>query len=164
MSTTSSTASSTVSSTASSTALSPSPPQPPNHAPADLSVTRLYAMRAGYLLMGIGLVLVKWPLLPSAHTLPLFEGVTLCLLTAMSLLAFVGVRHPVKLLPVLVFESVWKVLWLAIVALPRALDGDLDPAARTVLVNCSVVVVILAVTPWRHVWRTWARTPGDRWR
>ena len=139
-------------------------PHAPTRVPTDLSVRRLCAMRAGYLLMGIGLVLVKWPLLPSAHTLPLFEGVTLCLLTAMSVLAFVGVRHPVKLLPVLVFESVWKVLWLALVALPRALDGELDSATQTVLVNCSVVVVILAVTPWSHVWRTWVSAPGDRWR
>ena len=51
----------------------------------DLSLTRLYLMRAGYLLMAVGLALVKWPLLPEAHTLPLYEGVTLCLLTAMSL-------------------------------------------------------------------------------
>lgn len=151
-------------STTSSTALPPSSAQSPTHAAADLSVARLYAMRAGYLLMGVGLVVVKWPLLPSADTLPLFEGVTLCLLTAMSLLAFVGVRHPVALLPVLVFESAWKVLWLGLVALPRAVDGELDAATQAVLVNCSVVVVILAVTPWRHVWRAWVRTPGERWR
>ena len=46
---------------------------------ADPSLTRLHLMRAGYLLMGVGLVLVKWPLLPDAAALPLFEGVTLCL-------------------------------------------------------------------------------------
>jgi len=44
---------------------------------------------------------VKWPLLRGASHLPLFEGVTLCLLTAMSLVAFLGLRYPVKLLPVL---------------------------------------------------------------
>ena len=44
--------------------------------PADLSLTRLHLMRAGYLLMGVGLALVKWPLLPDAAALPLFEGVT----------------------------------------------------------------------------------------
>jgi hypothetical protein len=47
-------------------------------------------MRGGYLLMGVGLAVVKWPLLPGASDLPLFEGVTLCLLTAMS--AAVAVR------------------------------------------------------------------------
>ena len=129
----------------------------------ELSLTRLHLMRAGYLLMGVGLVLVKWPLLPRAHTLPLYEGVTLCLLTAMSLLAFVGLRHPVRMLPVLLFESAWKLLWLALVALPRAVAGDLDAATSEVLVNCSLVVLILAVVPWPYVWRTYVRQTGDRW-
>lgn len=131
---------------------------------AELSLTRLHLMRAGYLLMGVGLALVKWPLLPGARTLPLYEGVTLCLLTAMSLLAFLGVRYPVKLLPVLLFESAWKLLWLGLVALPKAASGELDAAATNILINCSLVVVILAVTPWRYVWRNYLRGTADRWR
>jgi hypothetical protein len=121
-------------------------------------------MRGGYLLMGVGLALVKWPLLPESGALPLYEGVTLCLLTAMSLLAFLGLRHPVKLLPLLLFESAWKLLWLGLIALPKAITGDLDAATTETLLNCSLVIVILAVTPWRYVWRTYARSPGDRWR
>lgn len=132
-------------------------------APA-LSTRRLYAMRAGYLLMGVGLVIVKWPLLPQAVTLPLFEGVTLCLLTAMSVLAFIGVRHPTRMLPLLVFESLWKVLWLSLVALPRAVAGTVDEAMGAVIVNCSVVVFIIAVVPWRHVWQTFIVGRGERWR
>jgi hypothetical protein len=130
----------------------------------DLSLTRLHLMRAGYLLMGVGLVLVKWPLLSEAEALPLYEGVTLCLLTAMSLLAFLGLQHPVKLLPLLLFESAWKLLWLSLVALPKAITGDLDAATSETVVNCSLVVVILAVTPWRYVWRNYVRATGDRWR
>ena len=130
----------------------------------ELSPTRLNLMRAGYLLMGVGLALVKWPLLPHAATLPLYEGVTLCLLTALSLLAFLGLRHPVALLPVLLFESVWKLLWLALVALPRAIGGGLDAATMETVINCSLVVVILAVTPWPYVWRHFAAATGDPWR
>ena len=131
---------------------------------ADLSLLQLNLMRAGYLLMGVGLALVKWPLLADADALPLYEGVTLCLLTAMSFLAFLGLRYPVRLLPVLLFESAWKLLWLTLVALPTAMAGDLDAATTETLFNCSLVVVILAVTPWRYVWRTYVRAPGDRWR
>ncbi|HEU5037505.1 MAG TPA: hypothetical protein VFT70_10900 [Nocardioides sp.] len=126
----------------------------------ELSAARLLAMRGGYLLMGVGLVLVKWPLLPDAHELPLYEGVTLCLLTAMSLLALLGLWQPVRMLPVLLFESLWKVLWLGLVALPGAVAGDLDGATTDVLVNCSLVVVILAVTPWSYAWRSYG--PGAR--
>lgn len=124
---------------------------------------RLNLMRAGYLLMGLGLALVKWPLLTDASTMPLYEGVTLCLLTAMSLLALLGLRYPVKLVPVLLFEVAWKLLWLTLVALPRAVSGAVDSATTELIVNCSLVVVILAVTPWAYVWRTYVRATGDRW-
>lgn len=131
---------------------------------SELSLTRLHLMRVGYLLMGVGLAVVKWPLLPGANALPLFEGVTLCLLTAMSLLAWLGLRHPVKLLPLLLFESGWKVLWLSLVALPRVVSGQLDDATLQTIYNCSFVVVVLAVTPWGYVWRTYVTGTGARWR
>jgi hypothetical protein len=131
---------------------------------AELSLTRLHLMRAGYLLMGVGLALVKWPLLPQADALPLYEGVTLSLLTAMSFLAFLGLRYPVKLLPLLLFELAWKLLWLTLVALPNTITGNLDAAMTETLVNCSLVVVILAVIPWRYVWRSYVHATGDRWR
>jgi len=130
----------------------------------DPPLARLNAMRAGYLLIGVGLVLVKWPLLPDADTMPLYEGVTTCLLTAMSLLALLGLRYPVKLLPLLVFETAWKLLWLSVVALPNVLTGDLDAERTHTVVNCSFVVLVIAVTPWPYVWRTFVSAPGDRWR
>jgi hypothetical protein len=131
---------------------------------APLSIARLYAMRGGYLFMVVGLALVKWPLLPSAHTLPVYEGVTLSLLTGMSLLALLGLRYPVKMLPVLLFEVAWKLLWLGLVALPNAVAGDLDAERTRILANCSLVVVIVAVTPWGYVWRSLGGGAGDRWR
>jgi hypothetical protein len=82
----------------------------------------------------------------------------------MSVLAFIGVRHPVALLPLLVFESAWKVLWLAIVALPRAITGDLDHATTDLVARCSLVVVIIAVVPWGYAWQRYVLAPGDRWR
>jgi hypothetical protein len=87
-----------------------------------------------------------------------------CRLRECSLLAFLGLRHPVRPLPLLLFESAWKLLWLALVALPKAVSSDLDAATNAVVVNCSLVVVVLAVTPWAHVWRTYVRGTGDRWR
>jgi hypothetical protein len=134
------------------------------HTP-DLPLYRLYLMRGGYLLMGVGIALVKWPQVISHDSdWPLFEGVVACILTAMSLLAFLGLRYPVKLLPLLLLESAWKLLWLGAVALPLARSGDLDSAAREVVFNCSLVVVILAVTPWGFVWRQYVLARGERWR
>jgi hypothetical protein len=130
----------------------------------ELSLIRLHLMRAGYLLMGLGLAVVKWPLLPHAHAMDLYEGVTVCLLTAMSLLALLGLRYPVKLLPVLLFETTWKLLWLGLVALPTAVSGHMDAAMSNVAVTCSLIIFIVAVTPWSYVWRAYVRAAGDRWR
>jgi hypothetical protein len=79
----------------------------------ELSPRRLNIMRFGYAFMGVGLAIVKWPILvQNAPSLPVFEGVVACLLTAMSLLAFLGLRYPVRMLPILLFEVIWKVIWI----------------------------------------------------
>ena len=131
---------------------------------AQLSTRRLNIMRFGYAFMGVGLVIVNWPLLLHASSLPVMEGVVLCLLTAMSLLAFLGLRYPVGMLPILLFEVAWKLIWIGTVGIPHLVSGDMEAAARQVLFNCSFVVVIIAVIPWRYAWRRYVRTPGDAWR
>jgi len=129
-----------------------------------LSVTRLNVVRFGYLFMALGLTLTRWPRLLDATDRPLYEGVAVCMLVAMSLLAWLGLRHPLELLPILLFEAIWKLLWLGTVALPLAVAGDLDTATWEVMLNCTLVVVVLVVIPWRHVWSTYVRAKGDRWR
>lgn len=126
------------------------------------SMARVHVMRGAYLVITVGLAVVKWPLLPTASTLPLSEGVTLALLVELSLLALLGVRYPVQMLPVLLFESASKLLWLGAVALPKAVAGTLNDATTQVVVSCSLVVVLAAV-PWTYVWRRFVREPGDRW-
>ncbi|WP_405067116.1 hypothetical protein OG558_36580 [Kribbella sp. NBC_01510] len=131
----------------------------------ELSTRQLNVMRFGYAFVGIGLVVVKWPVVvQDARSLPVMEGVVACLLTAMSLLAFLGLRYPVRMLPILLFEVIWKVIWIGAVAIPQLVSNDLNAEARDLLFRCSFVVVILAVIPWRYVWRRYVRTPGDAWR
>ena len=131
----------------------------------ELPTRRLNVMRFGYAFMGVGLAIVKWPvLIQNAPSLPVMEGVVACLLTAMSLLAFLGLRYPVQMLPILLFEATWKLIWIAVVAIPHLVSHDLNTATREVLVNCCFVVLILAVIPWRHTWNRYVRTPGDAWR
>jgi hypothetical protein len=140
-------------------------PNAPDRIMAELPPFRLNLMRVGYALMGVGLAFVKWPLfITHPEPWPLFEGVVTCILTAMSLLAFLGLRYPVRMVPILLFECLWKLIWLSVVAVPTLAAGTLDAATQAVMINCLVVVVILAVVPWRHVWHQYATARGDRWR
>lgn len=129
-----------------------------------LRTYRVNLMRGGYLLMVVGLAATRWPLLATAASLPVFEGVVTALLTAMSLLALLGLRYPVRMLPILVFETAWKLIWLAAVAVPHLLAGDMSAQMERVLSSVYFVVAIIAVTPWDYVWKQYVRAPGDRWR
>ena len=139
--------------------------QPRSAVGAELPLYRLHLMRVGYLVLGLGLAVVKWPeLISHDSSWPVMDGVVLCLLTALSLLAFLGLRYPVRMLPILLFESAWKLIWLSVVALPRLTAGDMDAATQDVMFSCLWVVIILAVTPWRYVWKQYVTATGDRWR
>jgi hypothetical protein len=133
-------------------------------APEELSLPRLYALRFGYLVVGVGLAVTKWPLFLDAGSWELMEGVVNSMLTAMSLLALLGLRYPVRMLPVLLFESAWTLIWLGAVAAPMWLGQGLDPATARVASTCLWVVIVLAVVPWRYVARRYLTAPGDRWR
>src|SRR3954454_15749627 len=119
----------------------PSRPDTTERAPA-VSLRRLYLLRAGYLVIAVGLALAKWPLLiDHPQPWPLFEGVETCMLVALSLLWFLGVRYPLQMLPVLLFELAWKVLWTAFVVIPLWTSQRLDAATLQVFYTCLVVVI-----------------------
>ncbi|MEX5717425.1 hypothetical protein [Geodermatophilus maliterrae] len=134
-------------------------------AAAPVSLARLYALRAGYLLIVVGLAVTTWPaFVQDGRPWPLMEGVVTCMLAAVSILALVGIRHPLRMLPLLLFEVAWKLIWLAVVALPLWSADRMDQATWDVTFSCLFVVVVLAVVPWRHVAAHYVTARGDRWR
>ena len=131
----------------------------------DLSLPRLHALRFGYSLLAIGLAIETWPVV--VHHDSSWRGtesLVYSILAALSLLSFVGLRHPVTMLPLLVFESVWKLIWLSAVALPAWLSDRMDDETWGYTTSCLLVVIFLAVVPWPYVYRQYVLTPSDRWR
>ena len=85
----------------------------------DVRPWRLNALRAGYLFVVAGTAATQWPtLLSHDPAWPLMDGVKTSMLAAVSILAPVGLRYPLQMLPVLLFEVAWKVVWAAAVAWP----------------------------------------------
>ncbi len=133
-------------------------------AAAAVSLPRLYALRGGYLLVGVGLALTKWPLLLHHEPWSPYEGVTNAMLVAVSVLMFVGIRHPLRMLPVMLFEVAWKLVWYAVVAVPLWTSATMDAVNQTFAWESLLVVPLLAVIPWRYVVAQYVSAPGDRWR
>ena len=134
------------------------------HISAQISLWRLNLLRLGYLVMGVGLAVVKWPALVDHEPWELMEGTVECMLVAMSVLALLGLRHPLRMLPILLFEVGWKLTWLGVVALPLWSDGKLEGATREQAGAVLWVVIIIAVIPWRHVLAQYVMAPGEPWR
>jgi hypothetical protein len=128
---------------------------------AQVSLWQLNLLRVGYLVMGGGLAVVKWPLLFNHGPWELKEGTVECMLVAMSLLALLGLRYPVRMLPILLFEVSWKLIWLSVVALPLWLDNKLAGDTRAQAGAVLWVVIIIAVIPWRYVLAKYVTAPGD---
>jgi hypothetical protein len=80
--------------------------------------------------------------------------------TAFATLAGLGILRPVKMLPIILLEIFYKVLWLAIVAYPLWSRGALagSPAEGTTNVFLGVLLPIIAV-PWGHVAQTYFTWP-----
>ena len=132
----------------------------------EVTTFRLYLLRATYLLLVVGLGVEIWPgVLHPPKDLDLMRGVVRSLLAAVSLLAALGIRHPLKMLPLLFFELVWKSIWLLAFGLPLWSAGQLDPNSRETLKACLMGAVLFPLAiPWRYVLATYVKMPGDRWR
>ncbi|HYC04487.1 MAG TPA: hypothetical protein VED40_14430 [Azospirillaceae bacterium] len=131
----------------------------------ELSMTRLYALRAAYLILGGGLALTIWPrLLDQPADWPVMGSVVAAMLGGLSLMALLGLRYPLRMLPILLFEFAWKAIWLGLVALPRWLDGSLDDRMMATVADCAVIAILMPLIPWRHVVATYVRAPGTPWR
>ena len=135
------------------------------HPEAEVSQLRLYLLRAMYLLIVVGLGVVLWPgIIEHSKPWTLNGGVVKCMLASFSLLALLGLRYPLRMLPVLMWEFVWKAIWLGIVAYPQWAAGTIDEATAATAMECMVAVLIPIVMPWGYVIEHYVRAPGARWR
>jgi hypothetical protein len=129
------------------------------------SIFRLNLLRAGYLLLVVGLGTTMWPqLVTEGPALELMHGVVLSMLCALGLLSVLGLFYPLRMLPLLLFEVTWKVIWLLRIALPLWMAHRIDAATSDMLNAVLLVVVFPLVIPWDHVARTYLMQPPERWR
>ena len=134
-----------------------------NSIEGEVSVTRLYVLRATYLLLVVGLgALIGPPLIDHA---PMARGVIPSLLGGVALLAFIGLKYPLQMLPLLMFEFAWKTIWLLAFGVPQWSAGQMPATFTEDFQNIAVGVIVMPIViPWGYVWRHYVKAPGNRWR
>ena len=127
----------------------------------EVSTLRLYLMRALYLLNFV-LGIFVWPSIIKHEGLsdPL-QAVAVSFWAALFTLSGLGVRYPLKMLPLLFMQLFYKSVWLIAVALPLWLAGRSTGLTGGMVIG---VVLDLIVIPWPYVLANYVKERGDRWR
>jgi len=130
-----------------------------------ISAFRVLFLRAAYLLLAVGGFFISWAqILDPTKKWELMHGVVVSMLGAMSILAVLGIRYPLQMLPLLFWELTWKTIWLLRVALPLRLAHQMDQATADNVFACLLAVIVAAAIPWRYVFEHYAKNAGDPWR
>jgi hypothetical protein len=79
-----------------------------------------------------------------------------CMWGSYSVISFIGIIRPLKMLPIVLFEIVYKTTWLFVVAYPLWAKNELigSPAEGMARVFIWVVFPIVAM-PWGYFFRTY---------
>jgi hypothetical protein len=91
------------------------------------------------------------------------DGVVIAFLSAMGLVAAIGLLSPVRMLPLLVLEIAWKTVWVVAVALPNLVAGTFDDGMAATLFACAWALPFLFIVPWRHITRAYFASAEPLW-
>jgi hypothetical protein len=129
---------------------------------SEVSLARLYVLRAMYLLLIIGGGIVFLPQLIGHE--PTARGVIPSMLGAVWVLACFGLRYPLQMLPLLLFELVWKTIWVIDYGLPQWKAGVNTPVfTEDFKAIAFAPVLLILIIPWGYVFRHYLKKPGARW-
>ena len=129
-----------------------------------VSLWRLYVLRALYAGLAAAEASIQLSaFLHHAHWTQT-SGVAHSFLLALALLSIVGIRYPLGMLPLLVYELLWKMVWLCGIALPLCAADQVDADTRKSFFEIAPVIILFPLLPWRYIFSNYLKKSADRWR
>ncbi|WP_395703373.1 hypothetical protein [Aquabacterium sp.] len=126
---------------------------------------RIHALRLGYLLIAGVMGFFVWQqVLFEIGPWPAPRVIAKSMLAALALLCVLGLRYPLQMLPLMLFETLWKTVAILLIILPAWLAHRITPDLEVLFGECIGIVVTYLVMPWRYVWARYCLHPGEAWR
>lgn len=116
---------------------------------------KVYLLRLLYALMLIFLGKDAWGFIFSHKGVwDPAEAMNFSVWASYAVLSLLGLLHPLKMLPIILLEILYKCIWLVLVAYPLVASGQLagSPAEGMVYVFAMVVLPIVAM-PWKYAFK-----------
>ena len=109
----------------------------------EVSLVRMYVIRAGCLasataLGSNNLAHLIWPD-------PMGRGMITAMLGGLCVMVAVGIRYPLKMMPIFLFEFFWKTIWLLRFGLPQWLAGTGSPRMSEDLINIGLFPILVGL-------------------
>ncbi|WP_395374694.1 hypothetical protein [Marinicella sp. W31] len=123
---------------------------------SEVSTWRLYAMRFLYLLTFIGIGFSSWSAIisPGPEAWDPLHGVAFSFWAAYATLMLFGVFIPLRMLPLLLLQLLYKSIWLLGVGLPLYSAGPLDANTQDLFYACAIGATLdLLIIPWPYVYK-----------
>ncbi|SHG23391.1 hypothetical protein [Flagellimonas flava] len=120
---------------------------------------RLWLMRGLYFLTFIGLAYETWEyLLFPTEPLDYLSGVAFSFWAAYATLMGIGIRYPLKMLPLIFLQLAYKAIWALTVYPPMKAAETLTPAGESFYSICITAVIIdILVIPWGYVFQAYIK-------
>ncbi len=81
-----------------------------------------------------------------------------CMWGSYSAISFIGIRYPLKMLPIVLFEIVYKTAWLIVVAYPLWRAGTLTGSNDEGMARMYIWVVFpIVAMPWKYLFKNYIR-------
>src|SRR5215831_657936 len=131
----------------------------------EVSLFRLYTLRVAYLIMAAVLGVFIWPnVIHHTNEFAASHGIQVAMLAGLGLTAALGLRYPLKMLPILLFELTWKAIYLMAFYLPLWSAHEINDATAEDIKAVLMVVILIPLIPWRYVFAHYVLKHGDRWK
>lgn len=113
----------------------------------------IYLLRLLYTLMFFMLGWTTWSeILTHPGLWSPMEAMAWSVWAAFATLAGLGIIHPLKMLPIILLEIFYKVLWLVLAAYPLWANGTLAGSSTEGIASVFVWVIFpIVAVPWRYV-------------
>ena len=120
---------------------------------------RLHTMRGLFFLNFISLAFDNWStILSPGEQLGVLSGVAISFWAGFSVLILFGLRFPLKLLPILLLQLLYKSAWIIGVYRPARGAGAIDAGMQEFFWICVAGIVLnLVIIPWGYVYREYIK-------
>ncbi len=138
----------------------PSAPREPS-----VPLWQVNAIRILFLLMAFVMGSFVWTqVLFESADWPVMRGLAKSMLAALALLSLWGVRYPLRMLPLMIYELAWKTIWIGLIAYPAWASDRWTKDIEGLFYDCIGIVIAFFIIPWPYVWFHYIKAPMEAWR